>query len=73
MMHRNSQWEDEVIDLENQITHLLKKIEDIKTHITPQNLSTYGLNLRVGTRANINSKDLHLFLRDLTNILETEQ
>ena len=30
MMHRNSQWEDEVIDLENQVTSLLKKIEDVK-------------------------------------------
>ena len=29
MMHRNSQWEDEVIDLENRVTHLLKKIEAV--------------------------------------------
>jgi len=34
MMHRNSQWEDEAIDLENQITHLLKKIEAVKNYIT---------------------------------------
>ena len=30
MMHRNSQWEDEVIDLENQITHLQNQLEAIK-------------------------------------------
>ena len=29
-MHRNSQWEDEVIDLENQVTHLLKKLEAVQ-------------------------------------------
>ena len=72
MMHRNSQWEDEVIDLENQITHLLKKIEDVKNHITPQNLSTYGLDLRKYARVNINPIDFHAFLGALTNILEEE-
>ena len=72
VMHRNSQWEDEVIDLENQITYLLKKIEDAKNHITPKNLSIYGLDLRKYARVNINPIDLHAFLRALTNILEAE-
>ena len=33
MMHRNSQWEDEVIDPENQVTHLLNQLEAIKNYI----------------------------------------
>ena len=72
MMHRNSQWEDEIIDLENQVTHLLSKLENAKNHITPQNLSTYGLDLRKFTRVNINVKDFHSFIRDLENVLEAE-
>ena len=47
------------------VTMELHRIEDVKNHINPLNLSTYGLDLRVGTRANINSKDLHAFLNDL--------
>lgn len=65
MMHRNSQWEDEVIDLENQVTHLLNQLEavkDFKSYL----IEKYG-------RASNQLIRAYWVISELDEILEVEQ
>jgi len=50
-----------------------QKLNAIKAHITHQNLSTYGLDLRKFTRVSMNPKDFHSFIGDLEKILDDSE
>ena len=61
---------DIIADNQALIDDMTDKLNAIKTHITHQNPSTYGLDLRKFTRVSINPKDFHSFIGDLEKILD---